>query len=327
MRRYIPKTRAGWIWAAISLSSITLIVVCLWFNDLLISRYLVSQAAKQNYLHTFADFMDRSLFNGESFGGQDISYFLVSPFFVFYLLCMFSSGLRNKFRDTDFYKNSGFIFSCSLVLFIVCRSLKTFFRRVRPDDLGKVVDNVVQDYSGMWMVGSQKLSVAVSKGSFISGHTTTAAVIIALAYLVYSSKRPWISRLTVIVSVFWAVLLGLGRVYSGDHYPSDIFWSVVVSFVLIKWIYKDVLKLDLQKKGLFVIEREKGELFWSLYFVLFSLSLLFTTLAIESFVVHHQWLGLLALFPGVTAARFSYRKMRVTIKEYASGRQIPGEVG
>lgn len=58
--------------------------------------------------------------------------------------------------------------------------------------------------------------------SFPSGHTTTSAVTGGLLVLAVLARAPRCERTLVLLSVGWAVLVGLSRVYLGVHWFSDV---------------------------------------------------------------------------------------------------------
>jgi lipid A 4'-phosphatase len=66
--------------------------------------------------------------------------------------------------------------------------------------------------------------------SFISGHTSGALFFLSLAYL-FRSKR-----------VFWAALIfgalmGITRVVQGSHFMSDVLFSFIINFIILKVLY------------------------------------------------------------------------------------------
>lgn len=80
-------------------------------------------------------------------------------------------------------------------------------RRVKREGLGYRIEQVSQQ---PWEKGR----------SMTSGHTCNNVAIAVLASLLFS---PW-GRIVWV----WALLIGYSRIYTGDHYPSD----VVVSFIV-----------------------------------------------------------------------------------------------
>jgi membrane-associated phospholipid phosphatase len=69
-----------------------------------------------------------------------------------------------------------------------------------------------------------------SSASFFSGHTSICASVTAVAtYLAFArspgTARPW---LTLVIGTALTGVVGLGRVRSGSHFPSDVFAGVLV---------------------------------------------------------------------------------------------------
>ena len=102
--------------------------------------------------------------------------------------------------------------------FLVTEIIRFFYNRPRPFEILEGVGQLV-DHSG--------------GGSFPSGH---AAFAFGLAFFVYiHNKNKGICYLII------ALLMGLGRVLAGVHYPSDILGGLTVGLVSA-WIMKEVYK-------------------------------------------------------------------------------------
>jgi membrane-associated phospholipid phosphatase len=79
---------------------------------------------------------------------------------------------------------------------------------------------------------------------FPSGHTASAFVLLALAYLIPRSK-PILRRLVGACFFSWGVVVAVSRVVWGAHYPTDVFFgaliTVIVEYVLwAGWFKKRV---------------------------------------------------------------------------------------
>jgi lipid A 4'-phosphatase len=66
---------------------------------------------------------------------------------------------------------------------------------------------------------------------FPSGHTASAFVLLALAYLVPRS-RPFLRRLAAVCFVSWGLAVGLSRVIWGVHYPTDVFFGALITILV-----------------------------------------------------------------------------------------------
>ena len=76
--------------------------------------------------------------------------------------------------------------------------------------------------------------IAESGASFPSGH---AAWFFALAMIVFFHHRKWGAWF-----FFWAIVMGIARIYVGVHWPLDIVGGAVVgicSALFIRWILRD----------------------------------------------------------------------------------------
>lgn len=86
-----------------------------------------------------------------------------------------------------------------------------------------------------------KIPPPISNHAFPSGHTSVAfAIALAFAY-----GNGWIG----LVALVMAVLVALGRVAAGVHYPTDILGGVIVgaiSFWIVRVIHRAVRKRDLR---------------------------------------------------------------------------------
>ncbi len=83
---------------------------------------------------------------------------------------------------------------------------------------------------------------------FPSGHTASAFVLLALAYLVPRS-RPLLRRLAAACFIVWGLAVGFSRVIWGVHYPTDVLFgaliTVAVEAVLWRvWFRKRVAAAD-----------------------------------------------------------------------------------
>lgn len=64
-------------------------------------------------------------------------------------------------------------------------------------------------------------------GSLPSGHTTTATVILVIAYVLFRHTRA--GRPVLALGVLYALAVGVSRLYLGDHYPADVLASYLTA--------------------------------------------------------------------------------------------------
>jgi membrane-associated phospholipid phosphatase len=83
---------------------------------------------------------------------------------------------------------------------------------------------------------------------FPSGHTASAFVLLALAYLVPRSK-PFLRRLAAACFLAWGLLVGFSRVIWGVHYPTDVLFGALIT-ILVEWILWQIwFKKRIEKAG------------------------------------------------------------------------------
>jgi membrane-associated phospholipid phosphatase len=83
-----------------------------------------------------------------------------------------------------------------------------------------------------------------SSESFPSGHDTTACVMIVIA-LVAFRRLPRTRAVATVLAIVFAVLVGMSRIYLGDHFPTDVLgsWLTVASASLAVWSIMDLRPL------------------------------------------------------------------------------------
>lgn len=170
-------------------------------------------------LQWWADVASRSVFKSGELGAQDISHL-----FVVLVLAVYAASLtpRVDARFPVLRMGSSYYLTCLLCFFIVNRGMKLFFGRVRPSDIH------LPDFSftPMWSFGGYNFFEALAKGSFTSGHTTMAMVMLPAAFLCLPAWRH--AAPMFLLALAWGLLVGWGRVINGSHYPSDILWAVII---------------------------------------------------------------------------------------------------
>jgi len=241
--------------------------------DLEIIIHWSEQNISGSFLDKITFFMNRSMFDGDGFGGQDVSYIFMILSLIVYPIS-FIKPIKERMKSMRMY--SGFLIAVGLSQTIIGRAFKAIFARVRPY---QVVDDLSL-YSPMWTFGNYSIDDAISKGSFISGHTMTAIYLIAFAFFMIKTHKPWKIIVSFLISIVWAILMGFSRVVDVKHYPSDVFWSMVIGIAMVVWLYFVVFNIPKRESGE-LNQFEKGEEFrWSLLFVI--VTVLFT-IAIISF--------------------------------------------
>jgi membrane-associated phospholipid phosphatase len=69
---------------------------------------------------------------------------------------------------------------------------------------------------------------------FPSGHTASAFVLLALAYIIPRSK-PVLRCLAAACFFSWGVVVAVSRVIWGAHYPTDVFFGALIT-IAVEWV-------------------------------------------------------------------------------------------
>ncbi|MHA1854580.1 MAG: phosphatase PAP2 family protein [Promethearchaeota archaeon] len=263
--------------------------------DLKIIIYWSQQNISGSFLDKITSFMNRSMFDGDGFGGQDVSYIIMIISLIVYPIS-FVKPIKERMKSFRMY--SGFLITIGLSQTIIGRAFKAIFARVRPYE---VVDNPSL-YSPMWVFGKYSLDDAISKGSFISGHTITAIYLITFAFFMIKTHKPWKIIISFLMAIAWAILMGFSRVIDVKHYPSDVFWAIIIGIFLTAWLYFDVFKIPKRESGELKVF-EKGEEFrWGILFVFIVILLAVAIIAFKYIFFNFIWYQpiLVIICPGLS---------------------------
>ncbi len=100
---------------------------------------------------------------------------------------------------------------------MVANAIKFFLHRARPRDFDLMTGNV-------WNTFVRESNVGISMQSFPSSHTATAVGLAVMLGTLYPQGRWFFSML--------AVLVGLQRIVSSAHFPSDVFAGAAVGWLV-----------------------------------------------------------------------------------------------
>lgn len=110
-----------------------------------------------------------------------------------------------------------FIILLSIVDMVLFLSLSKITSRPRPDESLIRVD------------------FHISAGGFPSGHVLLYTIIFGfLVYLSYVSiKSIWIKSIAISIELLFILSVGIARIYSGQHWPSDILGAYLLSIIVL----------------------------------------------------------------------------------------------
>jgi membrane-associated phospholipid phosphatase len=306
-----------WFFKVIVIGFAALVAVFLsrffWYSDLDWVIYLEGQAAVNTWLDNFANFMDQSIFDDGGIGGQDLVYFALAPFVIIYFL-QFIPKIKERFKDSQIFHYCGYIIVSIIVLVVVNREFKTFFGRDRP---GSIIN-----FTPMWMIGTLDISDGFSHGSFTSGHTTSAVLLVVFAFLAIRTHKKLIVALISTVTLAIVVIMGFGRVLHGSHYPGDVLWAAFIGVSLLTWLYFMVLKIPQQEERAFRIHANFGEFRWGFCFIFFSVGVTACALGIKYLILEpFEWYWVAAAVVGPIIAFLFYKRMNFLIHGPKSARK------
>ena len=287
--------------------------IIFWNQDLIFTQYWAQQAAQNPRLDAFGDFADRSIFDGEGFGVQDLPNILVVLAVLLYFIS-YIPALEPKLAP--YRKYFAFIIVSAVVLGIVNRGFKAFFGRVRPGSANQFDADygAILPYTPMWTFGGYDLHDAFSTGSFTSGHTTTATIILVLGYISIRTHKSGVIATTFALAIAWAVMAGFGRVVHGSHYPGDVLWAIIIGLMGIHWVYFYVLRIPEQEAGTFTITKKFAELSWSILFVFFGVFILLGLLGIKYTLLDFKWYWAVAIGAGPLLAWGTWKLMQKVLQ-------------
>jgi membrane-associated phospholipid phosphatase len=233
---------------AICCTGITLLV-CLTPYDYQCTLYFSSHKAER-----FADFMNRSIFEGAALpGAGDLVYPLLLLALIFYVLAWVWKNdphlPKSRFRIflASFRPLSGFIlmsaFSCAL-LFV--HTTKQIVGRARPDS----VFSGGMPFSEWYQTGPHFFTQGSFSGSFPSGHTATASIFIIFAYVLLASlqgRKRWAWGIVLALSLLFTAAMGIARMMSASHWLTDTLFTLFSEWALIHTIFFWVLDIPRQQ--------------------------------------------------------------------------------
>jgi len=193
----------------------------------------------------FTEFMGRSVFEGGLPGGGDLVIFCILAVLAFYLLASFGVGpkvLQNGLPSLGFA-----IFGAIVSAVCLVHGTKWVIGRARPKEV------VYKDfaYSDWFELGSHYINEGAYHGSFPSGHTLSAFLIMLAAYaLAGDSRHSRKMRVTGwcagALALAYAGAMSVARAMSLSHWVSDCVLGMLLAWMLIHACYYWVLRVPEQ---------------------------------------------------------------------------------
>lgn len=201
---------------------------------------------RQNRIKAIDNFMDHTLFEGESPGGGDpvILFFLVTVV-AYYIAWKRGSGSRLY----AWRPHLGFILTFALTgSLMMVHSLKWVMGRARP---AYVVKELLP-YSDWFLFGPHYITEGAYRGSFPSGHVAQVFALMTLAYILATgfnrskNLRLW-GGLWGMVALGYTLMMGVSRCMKLSHWLSDVIGALGLAWIIMHVTYFWLLKIPLQE--------------------------------------------------------------------------------
>tara|TARA_B100001996_G_C18209965_1_gene419501 strand:- start:157 stop:543 length:387 start_codon:yes stop_codon:yes gene_type:complete len=116
-----------------------------------------------------------------------------------------------------------FLLICfGLTDFIHVHFFKDVFLRLRPcwDPDIATISRILVDKGGLY--------------GFVSGHAANSTAIVTFFLLSIRNINKWIKY----ILIFWIFLVSYSRIYLGKHYPLDVFFGIILGFLIACVIFR-----------------------------------------------------------------------------------------
>ena len=268
-------------------------------------------------------FMGRTIFEGESIGGGDpVIFFML--FFVVAYYRSWKHGSASRFYA--WRPHIGFILTSALICSVMMvHSLKWVMGRARP-----VL--VVKDrfpFSDWFVFGPHFITEGTYRGSFPSGHTAQAFVIISLAYILaaaFSQSRRirWTGWVWGGIALCYVVLMGISRCMTLSHWLSDVLGALGLSWILMHAIYFWMLKIPAQVDHYHIYGRyPENPVVWELRLCLHLLGMVLGGMAgllgVRAVMLGTPWAFYLLIPAGGVVFGFFYRRFQRLYRKVMEG--------
>ena len=206
-----------------------------------------------NQAKALADFMSRTLFEGEGFGGGDPAIL----FLIFVLFAYLSAwGVLPFHRFNNWRPQLGFIIgSAPVVALFIIHSLKWVVGRARPREV--IRQGMV--YTDWHELGPHYITEGIYRGSFPSGHTASVLLLLSIAYILAADRYQsaatrlsgWIWGLVVLL---YCLTMAVSRSMTFSHWIGDSLFTILAGWLTMHCMYYWVLQIPgqiafFQKRG------------------------------------------------------------------------------
>jgi len=204
-------------------------------------------ALSHHRLPQLVAFMEDSIFEGEPLGANDIVIFLLLAAVMAYYAAWRWPGLG---KISVWRPQTGFILTSALVTGIyLVHGLKWIMGRARPD----LVLEHKAAFSHWFAFGPLFVTDGVFYGSFPSGHTSQAFLLMAAAFVLVGD--PLAGKPVRILGWLWGILalvfslaMGTARCMTLSHWLSDILGSIFLGGICMHLLYFNVLRVPDQRR-------------------------------------------------------------------------------
>ena len=286
--------------------------------------YQWTLALNANKAKALADFMSRTLFEGEGFGGSDPAILFLILALLAYLSAWEVVPLK---RFKTWRPWLGFIIGTApIVGLCIIHSLKWVMGRARPRE----VLRQGLDYSQWYEIGPHYITEGIYRGSFPSGHTASTLLLLTVAYLLAADRNN--RRVSRLVGWCWGaavlaycLVMAVSRSMTMSHWIADSLFTILAGWLVIHCLYFWVFRVT-EQTAFFRNTHELPRLprLWELrlggYLFLVTFGLTLTGLGVRAYMEQSiPWLAalivpglILAIWFGHLASRL-YRTVRVAL--------------
>jgi membrane-associated phospholipid phosphatase len=204
-------------------------------------------ALSRHRLPQLVAFMEDSLFEGESWGANDLVTLLLLGVVAAYYVAWRWPGAGKIAR---WRPQTGFILTSALVTGVyLVHSLKWVIGRARPD----LVLEHKAAFSHWFTFGPFSVADGIFYGSFPSGHTSQAFILMAAAIAL--AGDPLVGKPVRVAGWLWGIFalvfslaMGAARCMTLSHWLSDILGSIFLGGICMHLLYFKVLRVPDQRR-------------------------------------------------------------------------------